>query len=69
MSRSIFVNCPTCKAENAITVRVGTKATCRQTGCISCHARFDYSAWVIKRSESMVFHQVDLIPVAAKEAK
>lgn len=62
--RSIFANCPACKQENALTVRVGKKSDCRQATCPACHARFDYSAWILKRSEGVVIHQVELVPIA-----
>lgn len=64
--RTVFAHCPACKAENALTVRVGKKISVHECGCPKCHARFDYSCWVIKRDGDVTMHQVDLVPKEAR---
>jgi DNA-directed RNA polymerase subunit M/transcription elongation factor TFIIS len=57
----ITAQCPKC--QGVLHVQVGRKSTCRQTRCGGCGARYDYSAWLIKKTSDKTFHQVDLFEV------
>jgi hypothetical protein len=51
--------CPACKA--ALPILIGRKETSRTATC-TCGKKWDYSAWVIKRTENKTFSKIEMFP-------
>lgn len=41
---------------------VGRKETARSTRCLRCGAPWDYSAWVIKKTDTRTYTKIEMFP-------
>lgn len=57
---TVNAQCPACK--EPMEVIVGRKSTARQVTC-SCGAKYDYSCWVIRKTDDRTFTKIELFPM------